>query len=86
MTPETPKRRVDRAVLGACQRFSPLPQTYGKSAGMIGGRGDHFCDIRFWSVRATLALTAQNHGSIGRSSEPAKGAAYSPRRMESQPA
>ena len=77
---------LERAVLGAGQRCSPLPQTYGKSAGMIGGRGGHFCDIRFWSVRVALPLSAQNHGSIGRSSEPAKGAARSPRRMESQPA
>ena len=55
-----PKRRVDRAVLGACQRCSPLTQTYGKSAGMIGGRGDHFCDILFWSVHVTLAPTTNS--------------------------
>ena len=60
VTPETPKRRVDRAVLGACQRCSPLPQTYGKSAGMIGGRGGHFCDIRFWSVHMKLAPTTNS--------------------------
>ena len=39
---------VDRAVLGACQRCSPLTQTYGKSAGMVWGRRDRFCDIRFF--------------------------------------
>ena len=47
---QTPKRRVDPAVLGACQRCSPLPQTYGKSAGMVWGRRDHFCYRWIWSV------------------------------------
>jgi hypothetical protein len=48
--PQPPKRRVDRAVLGDRQRCSPLTKTYGKSAGMVWGRWDHFCDIWFLSV------------------------------------
>ena len=44
----TPKRRVDWAVLGTCQRSSLLTQTYGKSAGMVWGRPDQFHDI--WVV------------------------------------
>jgi hypothetical protein len=58
VTPRTPKRRVDWAVLGACQRCSPLTKTYGKSAGMVWGRRDHFCDIRFLSVHMRLAPAA----------------------------
>ena len=50
VTPRTPKRRVDRAVLGDRKRCGPLTKTYGKSAGMVWGRWDHFCDIRFLSV------------------------------------
>jgi hypothetical protein len=53
-----PKRRVDRAVLGACQRCSPLTQKYGKSAGMVWGQRDRFCDRRFWSVHTKLAPAA----------------------------
>lgn len=49
---------VDRAVLGACQRCSPLTQTYGKSAGMVWGRRDRFCDILFLSVHMRLAPAA----------------------------
>ena len=54
VTPQPPKRGVDRAVLGDCQRCSPLTQTYGKSAGMVWGQRDHFCDIRFLSVHMRL--------------------------------
>jgi hypothetical protein len=46
VTPKFPKQRVDQAVLWACQRCSPLTQTYGKSACMVWGRRDHFCAIR----------------------------------------
>ncbi len=52
VTPQTPKQRVDRAILGDSQRCSPLIQTYGKSAGMVWGRLDHFCDI--WFLFVTL--------------------------------
>ncbi len=55
---QTPKRRVDRAVLGACQRCSPLTQTYGKSAGMVWGRRDHLCYIWFLSVHIGFAPAA----------------------------
>jgi hypothetical protein len=53
-----PKMTVDLAVLGACQRCNPLPQTYGKSAGMVWGRQDHFFDTQFWSFHARLADAA----------------------------
>jgi hypothetical protein len=55
---EPPKRRVDRAVLGDRQRCSPLTKTYGKSAGMVWGRWDHFCDIQFLVVHMRLAPAA----------------------------
>jgi hypothetical protein len=55
VTPQTPKLQVDQAVLGACQRCSPLTKTYGKSAGMVWGRWDHFYDILFLSVHMRLA-------------------------------
>ena len=58
VTPKTPKRRVDWAVLKACQRCSPLTKTYGKSAGMVWGRRDHLCDIRCLSVHIRLAPAA----------------------------
>ncbi len=37
---------------------SPLTQTYGKSAGMVWGRQDHFYDIWFSSVHMRLAPAA----------------------------
>ena len=55
VTPQTPKRRVDRAVLGACQRCSPLTQTYAKSAGMVW---DHLYHIQFLSIHMKLAPAA----------------------------
>jgi hypothetical protein len=44
------------------QRCSPLPQTYGKSAGMVSGHEDHICDrdILFWSVHSRLAAAANS--------------------------
>ena len=51
----TPKRLVDWAVLGTCQRSSLLTQTYGKSAGMVWGRRDQFYDILVFSVHANLS-------------------------------
>ncbi len=59
-SPKIPKRRVDRAALGACQleRCSPLTQTYGKSAGMVWGRRDHLYCIQFLSVHMRLAPAA----------------------------
>ncbi len=35
---------------------SPLTQTYRKSASMVWGRWDHFCDIRFLSVKLGQVL------------------------------
>ncbi len=64
VTPPTPKRRVDRAVLGACQRCSPLNQTYGKSAGTAWGRRDHFCDIRFLSVHMRVTADFMHTDSV----------------------
>jgi hypothetical protein len=60
VTPQTPNRRVDRAVLGACQRCIPLTQKYGKSAGMVWGRRDHLCSIRFLSLHMKLAPNANS--------------------------
>jgi hypothetical protein len=62
VTPKTPKRLVDLEVLGACQRCSPLTQTYGKSAGMVWGLWDNLCYIWFLSVHMRLA-PAVNSGS-----------------------
>ncbi len=63
--PQPPKRRVDQAVLEDRQRCSPLTKTYGKSAGMVWGRWDHFCDIQVLVVHVRLAPAATSGARFG---------------------
>jgi hypothetical protein len=64
----TPKRRVDWAVLGTCQRSSLLTQTYGKSAGMVWGRRDQFYDILVLSVHVNLSSCEFLHAYLRQAS------------------
>jgi hypothetical protein len=56
----TPKRLVDWAVLGTCQRSSLLAQTYVKSASMVWGRRDQFYDIWVLSAHVNLSPAANS--------------------------
>jgi hypothetical protein len=56
----TLKLLVDWAVLGACHRCSPLPQTNGKLVCMVWGRQDHYCDRQVLSAHTKLAPAANS--------------------------
>ncbi len=63
--PKTTGRSGSLGGLPNCsQRCSPLPHTYGKSAGMVWGRRDHFCYRRVRSVHTKLAPAANSGARI----------------------